>query len=166
MNWETAAALSQIVAALGVVVSLVYLAGQVQSENRHNAVAAKLASTRLLTDFVDSMIASPDFMDLWLRGRAGETLSDVERHRWSNMCFKAFWFFSAVHFQLRMKTLSDEDWIETYSVVRLWLHGPGVRVWWQKVGRTRFGGTFVTFIDAELDKLAAKQEATPVNPEI
>lgn len=50
MTWEAAATLAQIIAALGVIVSLVYLAGQVQSANRQAAVAAKLASTRLLTD--------------------------------------------------------------------------------------------------------------------
>ncbi|PZO55153.1 MAG: hypothetical protein DCF16_03785 [Alphaproteobacteria bacterium] len=160
MNWEAAAAIAEITAALGVVVSLIYLANQARREARETAVANKLASTKLLTDFIDALIANPELMDLWMRARIGaETLSEVERYRFSNMCMKAFWFFSASHFQLRMKTLTDEDWAEVHAVLRFWLDGPGVRAWWKNGARMRFAGAFVAFIDGEIEKIAATDSA-------
>jgi len=159
MNWEAAGAIAETIAALGVVVSLIYLANQARSEARATTVANKLASTKLLTDFMDPLIANPELMDLLMRGRTGATLTEVDRYRFSNMCLKAFWFFSAIQVQLRMRMLSDEDWTEAQAVLRFWLDGPGVRAWWRNGARTRFGGAFVAFIDDEIGRIEASAPA-------
>jgi hypothetical protein len=102
-----------------VITSLLYLATQVRQNNRASAVAAKLASTQLLSEFVDSLIADPELMDLWLRGRKNlESLNDIKHFRFMNMCLEAFWFFSAAQFQFRIGTLHEEDWAEFYAVIR------------------------------------------------
>ncbi|MGD9968243.1 MAG: hypothetical protein AB7T59_17115 [Hyphomonadaceae bacterium] len=107
MTWEAAASIAETVGAFGVIFSLIYLANQVRNENRASAVAAKLESTRLLSDLQDMMILHPELMELLLKARKGTgSLSDRERHVFSNMCLKTFWFTSASYFQLRMKTLS------------------------------------------------------------
>ena len=161
MDWSILAAVAQVVAALGVVVSLVYLSIQVRRENRALAVEAKLNSTKLLSDFIDMLIADPELMMLWLKGRQGlDALSESDRYRFQNMCLKAFWFSSAAHFQKRMRTLNDDDWTEMHAVTRFWLEGKGVRTWWQKTGRTRFGKGFVEFVGREMaSTLAADVEA-------
>jgi hypothetical protein len=151
MRWEVIAAISQVLGALGVIASLLYLATQVRQNNRASAVAAKLASTQLLSEFVDSLITNPELMDLWLRGRKNlASLNDIEHFRFANMCLKAFWFFSAAQFQLRIGTLPEEDWVEFHAVIRFWLEGQGVRAWWDKTGKTRFGKSFVLFVDGEI----------------
>ena len=151
MGWEAVTAIGQVLGALGVIASLIYLAAQVRQNNRASSVAAKLASTQLLSEFVDSLIADPELMDVWIRGRERfETLDRVDHMRFSNMCLKAFWFFSAAHYQLRAKTLQEDDWTEFYSVICFWLDGNGVRAWWDKTGRARFGKSFSSFIDAEV----------------
>jgi len=156
MDWNVLAAVAQVVAALGVIVSLAYLSIQVRRENRALAVEAKLNSTKLLSDFVDILIVDPELMVLWLKGRHGlEALSESDRYRFQNMCLKAFWFASAAHFQNRKRTLNDDDWTEMYSVTRFWLEGEGVRAWWQKTGRTRFGKSFVDFVDREMAGISA-----------
>jgi len=107
MSWEAVAA---IASATGVIASLLYLATQVRQNNRASAVAAKLASTRLLSEFVDALIEDPELMKLWLKGRADlETLDEVERARFANMCLKAFWFFSAAQYQRRIGTLQEDE---------------------------------------------------------
>lgn len=151
MNWEAIAAIGQVLGALGVIASLLYLAAQVRQTNRTSAVAAKLASTQQLTNFVDDLIGHPELMELWLKGRKDlSSLSELEHFRFSNMCLKAFWFFSTAEYQLRTGALDDENWVEFYSVIQFWLEGAGVRAWWLKTGRARFGKSFVAFIDAEI----------------
>jgi hypothetical protein len=43
------------------------------------------------------------------------------------MSLKAFWFFSAGHFQYRRGTIAESDWFEVLAVVRYWLNSPGCR---------------------------------------
>lgn len=81
------------------------------------------------------------------------------RLRFANMCLKAFWFYSTAEFQRRMGTLQEDDWAEFYAVIRYWLNGAGVRTWWARVGRSRFGENFTQFVDAEI----SKREATNVH---
>jgi uncharacterized protein DUF6082 len=154
MSWEAMAAIGQVLGALGVIGSLLYLATQVRQNNRASTVAAKLASTQLLCQFVDALIADPELMDIWLRGRKRlEALNDHDRLRFTNMCLKAFWHFSAAQFQLRMGTLQEDDWAEFYAVIRYWLEGEGVRAWWRTTGKNQFGKSFVIFIDSEIANL-------------
>lgn len=151
MSWQAVAA---IASSAGVIASLLYLATQLRQNTLASAVAAKLAATQLLSQFVDGLIADPDLMKLWLKGRADlESLDDVERARFANMCLKAFWFFSAAQFQRRMGTLREDDWTEFYAVIQFWLEGEGVRAWWRRTGRVRFGKQFARFIDDEITDL-------------
>lgn len=157
MNWAAISAIGQVLGSLGVIVSLLYLATQVRQNNRASTVSAKLVSTQLLSEFINDFIKDPALMDLWLRGRHSyDELSAPERLRFANMCLKAFWFYSTAEFQLRMGTLQEDDWAEFYAVIRYWLDGEGVRTWWMRVGRSRFGANFVRFVDGELSKRGAK----------
>jgi len=163
MNWEAISAIGQMLGAVGVIVSLLYLAVQVRQNNRASAVSAKLASTQLLSEFVDGFINDPELMDVWLRGRRDlDALGERDRLRFFNICLKAFWFFSAGHFQLRLGTLAHDDWTEFLAVFRFWLEGPGVQAWWQRVGRQRFGAGFIALVDGEIARAAeAKRGAAP-----
>ncbi|MFZ0486862.1 MAG: hypothetical protein WAL83_07675 [Arenicellales bacterium] len=128
MNWDATAAIGQVLGAIGVIASLLYLAAQERQNNRASAVEAKLTSTQLLSAFIDDLISDPELMDVWLNGRKVlGALNDRDRFRFPNMCLKAFWFFSAAQFQLRIGTLREDDWTEFHAVVRFWLEGKGVR---------------------------------------
>ena len=157
MNWDALGAIAELVGALAVVASLLYIAVQVRAGTRASRVQSKLESVRLLNDFIDSMIKNPELNALWNRGRKDlESLPQEEYLRFSNMCLKGFWFFSAGYFQYREGSLDDEDWYELRAVIRFWLRGRGVRAWWATVGRVMYGKQLVEFIDAEITKLEAQ----------
>jgi hypothetical protein len=156
MNWDAIAAVAELVGALGVIASVLYLAGQVRASNRASAVEAKLESTGLLNKFIDLLIERPELNDLFMRG-IGDlgSLTKDEYLRFSNMALKAFWFFSAGYFQFRSKTLSEDDFYEIRAVMRYWLRGQGCRDWWEKLGRGSMSPTFREFIDAEIREVDA-----------
>lgn len=69
---------------------------------------AKLESTRLLNDFVDSLIQNPEFNALWIQGRKDlDSLPQDDYLRFSNRCLKGFWFFSAGYFQYLEGSLAN-----------------------------------------------------------
>lgn len=148
MSWDAVGALAELLGALGVIISLIYLATQIRSANRAAAVQAKLESTKLLTDYVDSLIRYPELSDLWLKGIADrESLSREDYIRFSNMALKAYWYFSAGYFQHRQGTLAEGEWKEVLAVVDYWMMGKGTIRWWQTTGHHMFGPDFVAFIN-------------------
>ena len=68
INWGAIGAIADLVAAAGVIASLLYLAVQVRASNVASAVEAKLVSTRLLNDFIDSLIENPELNEIYMRG--------------------------------------------------------------------------------------------------
>ena len=156
MNWEAIGAVAEGLGAAGVIASLLYVAVQVRGNTRASAVEAKLQSTRLFEDFIDSLISTPELNDLMLRGIADlDSLSKEEYYRFSNMSLKAFRLFSAGHFQFRTGTLSEGDFHEVRSILRYWLRGLGCRAWWSKLGRESAAPKFREFVEVEMDEMDA-----------
>ena len=151
MDWDAIGAMAESAGALGVIASLIYVATQIRHSTRASAVEAKLATTGMLSEFMNIFIEDPELYDLFLRGRASTgNLSDGEFPRFSNLVMKVFWFYSAAHFQLRTGTLREEDWREIESMIEFWLDGEGVRDWWHRFGHDRFGKSFVGFVETEI----------------
>ena len=154
MNWDALGSIAELVGAIGVIGSLLYLAGQVRMSARASAVESKLESTALLCNFIDSLINDRDLKDLQMRGIADiDSLTKEEYIRFSDMCMKAFWMFSASYFQYESGTITEDDFHETRAVMRYWLRGRGCRMWWEKFGRIALSPGFARFIDAEIDLL-------------
>ena len=165
MHWEALGAVAELVGAVGVIGSLLYLAAQVHTCNSASADQAKLESTRLLNDFMDLLIQRPDLNQLMLKGRRNlEALSPDEYQQFSNMSLKAFWFFSAGYFQFRRGTIAESDWFEILAVLRYWIHAPGCRAWWERLGRLMYGDDFVGFIESELERGPAPRSAAAGDP--
>ena len=160
MNWDAIGAVAELAGAVGVIASLLYVAAQVRYSNRASMVQAKLETTRFMTDYADLMLENPDLNDVMLRGQKSlGSLSPEETWQFIHLATKAFWFFSAGHFQFREGTLAEGEWHELRAVAHFWLSTKGCRDWWQTVGRQLFGAEFVAFIDSELATLAAQPGA-------
>ena len=82
MNWDAISASAELIAAIGVIISLIYLAIQM----RGNAIAIRRASARqTMSDnnaALRAIIATEEMAGLVLRGYGSmDDLSDVERYR-------------------------------------------------------------------------------------
>ena len=156
MTLESVYYISQVFSSLALVVSLIYLGKQISHSARASAVEAKLATTAMLSEIADMLIADHELDNLLMRAMASaDGLTKQEYHRFSNLCLKALWFCSAAHFQLRAGTLTEEDWFELKAILDFWLAGAGFRNWWRRSGRARFTGKFAEFVDAEIVRIEA-----------
>ncbi|MEH6588586.1 MAG: hypothetical protein V7720_18700, partial [Halioglobus sp.] len=128
MNWEAIGAIGEVVGGIGVIVTLLYLALQVRASTVASKVESKLAATRMYSDFLKTLIDSPEINDLFVRGREDfDSLNSEEFYRFSNLAFQSFAIFSAGYFQFSHRTLSKSDWYESLAIIRFWLRGNGCR---------------------------------------
>jgi len=147
MNWDAIGAFGEVFGALGVIISLVYLATQLKSNAVASTVEAKLATTRFMTDFNRDFILDPGLYELWDRGsKNSKDLSSEEFQRFSNLNLNAFWFFSASFYQLQVGKLTPGDLFELEQIMAFWLARPGVQDWWSRFGSTRYNADFVEYI--------------------
>ena len=164
INWEAIGAVGEVAGALGVIITLVYLSVQIRASTLASRVESKLAASGMYTDFLKTLIESPEINDIFLRGRENiESLSTEEFHRFSNMAFQAFSFFSASKFQHSSGALSESDWYEHLAIIKFWLRGRGSRTWWKKYGMNMYGPDFVAFVDSELQKVEATEQIPATN---
>ena len=102
MNWEAIAAISQMIGAFAVVVSLIYLAFQIRQntkqleQNERTAIAASVsASATSYRENRQHIYTSSEVAGIHMKGLADPlVLSDVERHR----------------FRLLMSNFMDANW--------------------------------------------------------
>jgi hypothetical protein len=85
VNWEAISAIGQIVGAIAVVISVLYLAVQVRSNARETRRAAMRSTLDALTRLAHQVTEHADLAELRNRGfRDFESLEDTDRARFNS----------------------------------------------------------------------------------
>ena len=153
MNWEAIGAIAELLGALGVIGSLIYVGNQVRGSIVASSVAAKLSATQMLAAFQDTMLQNPELAVLMVRGRSSyEELSGEDRLLFSTLALKATYMISAQFFQFQRKVLTEDDWHENRAVAMYWTSSTGYQQWWDALGCRAFAGKFKEFIEFEIEQ--------------
>lgn len=118
MNWVAAGAIGDIVGALAVVISLIYLAVQIRNQNLE-AKAATIQQVLQTNANSISQLQDPALAQIWLAGLDDiGALSDVERLRFVIYITTIMRSYENAFFQWRSGRLDDETWNTLVAVVR------------------------------------------------
>jgi len=143
VNWEAISAIGQLVGALAVVISLIYVAREIRS----NARSARLASMGSVNRWLEQLAEHPHLGDLYYRGiHDFESLKNGDRVRFSALMHQIFKIDEEMYYQQLEGHLDPRVWREVEAGMRDFNAYPGVQAWW----RTRshwFGEEFVKFVD-------------------
>ena len=71
MNWDAIAAAAELLAALGVVISLIYLAGQVRGSLNQARQSAIQSLVNQMNNVWTGIAANREHADIWVRGSKG-----------------------------------------------------------------------------------------------
>ncbi len=128
MNWDAVGAIAELVGAVAVVISLLYLATQLRRANhlaRRNAVQQLLASRGELNRF---LAADPKLSDLfWMGLESPNELSEAEWRRFINVVSTLVRHFEAVFSDHREGLLAEGAWRSQASSIQRWLTKPGAQ---------------------------------------
>lgn len=165
-------ALSQIMGAAAVVLSLLYLSRQVR-QNTHAVRSANATTLQIeFRGLARTLYANSDTAAILLNGMAGKPSSSpgeqLATHAWF---FDIFKMAELGHYHYRNGDLDPDLWQASLRFYRTWFDSPGMRAYWE-VRRSIFVPEFRQLVDEVLaspletlrpDQLVEKRHAT--NPE-
>jgi hypothetical protein len=129
--WNAVGAIGQIVGALAVVVSLVYLAIQIRQSTRVMMAESARAAVAAVRDFNKSMIEDPSVAKIFRMG--AENLSNLtidERAQFAHVALNFFKTAEDLHYQYVRGTLDNDVWESWRTIVAVYATSPGFREYW------------------------------------
>lgn len=149
MNWEALGAAAEVVGAVAVVVSLIYLALQVKSNTESTRTSTYQSVVAEFGELNRSMASTPDMSMLFIRGMEDfESLTPDERARCSQLFFVCFHNFENMYYQYRKGYLEYDVWIGWQRIMLAYYARPGFQVWWSQRSDV-FNTHFVEFLRTE-----------------
>jgi len=151
MDVQTFANIAEIIGAVVVVLSLVYLTIQVrqntQAQRTENYARAldRLAAIQstLSQDSEISLIFSMGVLD-------ASKLTRLEKVRFNWSLYEAFGAFEFMFHASKTGSINEEVWSRWSAAVAWWLTFPGVQTWW-KVRPLPFTDSFTSFVEILLE---------------
>lgn len=111
MNWDALGAVAETISAIGVLITLIYLAVQIKDNTRASRASAVNASNLALRENRQAIFASPEVFDLFYRGNANPLdLSDMELVRYRIMIQNVVESILDVYVQNFSTGYSPESW--------------------------------------------------------
>ena len=150
MNWEAVGAISQIVGAVLVGITLIYLAVQLRQNTSALKSSTFLAISTLMGSTMEVWATHSDLAPLLIKAQAGlDELSPDERARFGFLMMMAFRRVETVVVQRHLGFI-DRELTEGFERSALSvLHSKGVRQWWD-ASKSAFSNVFSAWVDENL----------------
>lgn len=153
MDWNALSALSSLFAAIGVNVTVIYLAVQV----RQNTLETRAVSFNAITDSFNAInldIAhDKELARLWLRGSVDlEQLDDAEAFQFGMLVLSLLRVHESVYYQSKRGTMDAEMREAEHRSLQFVFAQPGTRAWWRR-NTISFAREFREHIDRLIDTL-------------
>jgi len=132
VNWEAISAIGQVVGAIAVVVSLIYLANEVRRNTRETRDASMRWVSDNYTQWVRQVTGHPDLSELYYRGiHDFESLEGVELVRFSGLMVEVFRRSEEMYYLRLQGHLEPYVWNGLEASMRDFNRYPGVQAWWR-----------------------------------
>ena len=158
MNWSAIGAVAELLAAIGVIASLVYLAGQVRSSGKQARQAAIQSVVNQMNTVWTSVSATREHARIWVEGSKGmDGLDDeVDQVRFSAFMLSIMRPYEEIFYCRRDGVVDDWTWEAIKEQCHALMGSPGFADWWE-LRRAWFSRDFQAHIQEVLDGLPSYQ---------
>jgi hypothetical protein len=147
MNMETVNVWAQLIASLGVIVSLFYLGAQVRQNTRSARAVVVDSLARSMHELAFEIAKNDDLLKLAISLQDWNNATELERARYASFILGYFKLFENAWFQMRKGTLERDQWEGYDAFLRsVWVH-PTVKTWWS-MRRTFFAPGFREYVES------------------
>jgi hypothetical protein len=170
MNWDAVIAGAEVVATVGVIITLIYLAIQLRQNSRlidQNILISRATMINQNGDsysrFFEMLAQDAELTDLYRRGVNGEDLSDTEILRYEALLNMYFTWLEVADRQFQYDLYFDEDDCTPVAeyfgpLYKTMLSSPAGNNWWRRDAAYIFTPSFYESVSALMDRWAAESE--------
>ena len=163
MNWDAIGAIAELLGAVGVIASLVYLATQIRhsrEQMEQNTRTTRASAYQEFTGQLHSTMMSagenPQWEQAVMKGWADfSRLSKEDAFRFTLYMTGVANAFDNAHYQHRLGMLDEDRWQKHYADVRTIFQFPGVAQWWRATPvnvSPKFGALVDEILGEEADR--------------
>jgi len=135
VNWDAVTAITEMVGAIGVIVSLVYLAVQVRQNTRVARAATRQAIAGDLQALPSDLVEGDDAARIFHAHVSGEPVKPHEKVRLLARAYRDLHFWDNAHYQYQEGMLTVDEWRGIReNCKQLLLHVPAYREYWDGEG--------------------------------
>ncbi|MGD8416681.1 MAG: hypothetical protein PVH91_06455 [Pseudomonadales bacterium] len=149
MSWEAIGAIGEALGAVGVILTLAYLAVQIRQNTRSQQTESYGRALDRVTTLQGRLSENAELADILLRGAVDhESLSANERVRFAWMFYEMFSAFEFIYHQSQSDAMPRDVWQRWADTLCWWMSYPGVRAWWS-ARPAPFTPDFSEFVDQQ-----------------
>jgi len=147
MNWEAAGAIGEIIGALAVFLTLIYLALQIRQNTKAVQASAVDASISKVTSVRQSMYENAEIAEIYIAGLANpDDLDELSRTRFRLLMHNILLAISNIHSQTLFAGLPVSTWESQLVILTRVVTSPGGRWFWKEY-RLEFEESFREIAD-------------------
>ncbi len=162
MNWDAIGAIAELLGAIGVIASLVYLAGQIRHsrDQMSQNTRAMRAGTfqefdRTMHESANDALRVPGLDRVVRLGMDNfDQLNEDDAFRFSFWMTSVSTRFDTANYLFREGMLDESRWQRTLQELRVFLEMPGVVQWWRQVRHPSLSPDFAALVEEILGEEA------------
>ena len=150
MNWTALGAISDLIAAIVVIVTLGYLAVQVRQNTAALRSTAAHGAHDQAASIYDELASDPELTDLFMRvSNSPEDANDIERARFTSLMMAAVFRLQNWYLQVDSRTM-DPELLHSWSrLVGQHAHTRGFKQFWEQRGNV-FAPQFRKYLEEKV----------------
>ena len=162
MNWDAIGVIGEVFGAIAVIVTLVYLAGQLRQNTRALQAASMDSTTQTSNDIRETIYSDPAVTKIYLDGLADpDSFEALDRERFRLLLTNAFWAMWNTYAQSELS--GRESWSSQRNILVRTVSSPGGRWFWDQYG-TEFDPKFQLEVQGIIRELSGSNaEDRPSN---
>jgi hypothetical protein len=147
MNWDAIGAVAELLGALGVIASLVYLATQMRQNARATQASSYQQFEHSLSERAMSQVTVPGLARIVLLGMSDpEQLNEEEMRKFIAWEYANMRGFDNAYYQYQLGMFDESRWQMSLGELRWNLQQPGVVSLWGEIRKT-LSSEFVALVD-------------------
>lgn len=128
MNWDALAAVAELVAALVVVVTLIYLVTELRENTKALRRSSADSALSHVLEFTGDMARNKDLEQLFTRGiESWDNVPEADRSRLVYVLYRLFKILENIHYYYLLGTLDEEAWEGWKRICLFYAQSPGGR---------------------------------------
>ena len=151
MNWDAIGAIGELIGAVAVVVTLIYVARQIHQANAQTQAAARYSFIEAYGEMNTSITNNKEVASIFRRGFLGEPLDDDEHYQFFALIGQFINTWSVLFDLHEDGLLPENQWVMVRKDIITMMNEPGGRDFWEKYGRGAVHEAFRNAVDKVLE---------------